>query len=46
MPVFLPGEYQGWGAWWDAVYGVGQSRTQLTQLSSSSSKENSKFLEN
>ena len=21
-PVFLPGESQGWGAWWAAVYGV------------------------
>ena len=36
-PVFLPGESQGWGAWWAAVYGVAQSRTRLTQLSSSSS---------
>ena len=25
------------GAWWAAVYGVAQSRTQLTRLSSSSS---------
>ena len=25
-----------WGAWWAAVYGVAQSRTQLKQLSSSS----------
>ena len=25
-----------WGAWWAAVYGVTQSRTRLTQLSSSS----------
>ena len=25
------------GAWWAAVYGVAQSRTRLTQLSSSSS---------
>ena len=25
------------GAWWAAVYGVAQSRTQLKQLSSSSS---------
>ena len=25
------------GAWWAAIYGVAQSRTQLTQLSSSSS---------
>ena len=28
-PVFLPGESQGWGAWWAAVYGVAQSRTLL-----------------
>ena len=34
-PVFLPGESQGRGAWWAAVYGVAQSRTQLKQLSSS-----------
>ena len=25
--VFLPGESQGRGAWWAAVYGVAQSRT-------------------
>ena len=36
-PVFLPGESQGWGAWWAAVSGVAQSRTRLKQLSSSSS---------
>jgi len=36
-PVFLPGESQGWGAWWAAVYGVAQSRTRLMQLSISSS---------
>ena len=35
-PVFLPGESQGRGAWWAAVSGVAQSRTRLTQLSSSS----------
>ena len=35
-PVFLPGESQGWGAWWAAVYGVAQSRTRLKWLSSSS----------
>ena len=35
-PVFLPGESQGGGAWWAAVSGVTQSRTQLKQLSSSS----------
>ena len=28
-PVFLPGESQGRGAWWAAVYGVAQSRTRL-----------------
>ena len=37
-PVFLPGESQGWGNWWAAVYGVTQSRTRLKQLSSSSNK--------
>ena len=26
-PVFLPGESQGRGAWWAAVYGVTQSDT-------------------
>ena len=36
-PVVLPGESQGWGAWWAAVSGVAQSRTQLKRLSSSSS---------
>ena len=36
-PVFLPGESQGWGAWWAAIYGVAQSRTWLKRLSSSSS---------
>ena len=33
-PVFLPGESQGWGAWWAAVYGVAQSQTRLKRLSS------------
>ena len=28
-PVFLPGESQGWGAWWAAVSGVAQSQTRL-----------------
>ena len=28
-PVFLPGESQGQGAWWAAVYGVAQSWTRL-----------------
>ena len=36
-PVFLPGESQGWGAWWAAIYGVAQSWTRLKTLSSSSS---------
>ena len=36
-PVFLPGESQGRGAWWAAIYGVTQSRTRLKRLSSSSS---------
>ena len=36
-PVFLPGESQGRGAWWAAVYGVAQSRIWLKWLSSSSS---------
>ena len=31
-----PGESQGRGAWWAAVYGVAQSWTRLKQLSSSS----------
>ena len=35
-PVFLPGESQGWGAWWAAVCEVTQSRTWLKRLSSSS----------
>ena len=37
-PVFLPGESQGWGAWWAAVCGVAQSLTRLKWLSSSSSR--------
>ena len=37
-PVFLPGESQGPGAWWAAVYGVAQNRTRLKWLSSSSSR--------
>ena len=41
-PVFLPGESQGWGAWWAAVYRVTQSQTRLKQLSSSSSRDQSK----
>ena len=35
--IFLPGESQGRGSWWAAVYGVAQSQTRLKQLSSSSS---------
>ena len=42
-PVFLPGESQGWGAWWAAVYGVAQSRTRLKQLSSSSSSSRQSY---
>jgi len=37
-PVFLPGESQGRGAWWAAIYGVAQNRTRLKRLSSSSSR--------
>ena len=36
-PVFLPGESQGRGAWWAAIYWVAQSRTRLKWFSSSSS---------
>ena len=39
-PVFLPGESQGWGAWWAAVYGVAQSWKRLKWLGSSSSLQN------
>ena len=35
--VFLPGESQGRGAWWAAIYGVTQSWTRRKWLSSSSS---------
>ena len=38
-PVFLPGESQGRGAWWAAIYGVAQSRIRLKRLSSSSSRD-------
>ena len=34
-PVFLPGESQGAGSWWAAIYGVAQSWTRLKWLSSS-----------
>ena len=37
-PVFLPGESQGWGAWWAAVCRVAQSQTRLKLRSSSSSR--------
>ena len=37
-PVFLPGESQGRGAWWAAVYGVAQSRTRLKWFSSKKMK--------
>ena len=36
MATHLPGESQGRGAWWAAVYEVAQSQTRLKQLSSSS----------
>ena len=39
-PVFLPGESQGQGARWAAVYGVAQSQTQLKWLSSRRGKDN------
>ena len=42
---FLPGESQGWRSQWAAVYGVAQSRTQLTRLSSSSRGMLSEFAE-
>ena len=32
-PVFLPGESQGRGAWWAAIYGVTQGQTRLKRLS-------------
>ena len=35
-PLFFPGESQGQGSLWAAVYGVAQSRTRLKRLSSSS----------
>ena len=34
-PVFLPGESQGRGAWWAAIYGVAQSQTRLSSSSRS-----------
>ena len=35
-PVLLPGESQGQGAWWAAIYGVAQSQIRLKRPSSSS----------
>ena len=43
-PVFLPGESQGRGAWWAAIYGVTQSRTRLKWISSSSSSSSTLWL--
>ena len=43
-PVFLPGESQGRGAWWAAVYGVTEW-TRLKRLSSSSSSNCSTSVE-
>ena len=31
-PVFLPGESQGWGAWWATVHGVAEGRTRLSDF--------------
>ena len=31
-PLFLPGESQGRGAWWAAVYGVAKSQTRLSDF--------------
>ena len=42
-PVFLPGESQGWGAWWAAIYGVTQGQTWLKRLSSRSSSSQTIF---
>ena len=36
-PLFLPGESQGQGTWWVAIYGIAQSWTWLKRLRSSSS---------
>ena len=42
--VFLPGEPHGQRrAWWATVYGVAQSRTRLSQLSSSSSSSRQEY---
>ena len=45
-PVFLPGESQGRGAWWAAVYEVAQSRTRLKRFSSSSSSKDKLLIQN
>ena len=45
-PVSLPGESQGRGAWWAAVYGVAQSRTQLKRFSSLAVESTLGHLEN
>ena len=42
-PMFLPGESQGWEAWWAAIYGVAQSRIWLKRLSNSSSSQSYGF---
>ena len=34
----MPGESQGWGAWWAAVYGVAQNRTPLTDLAAAAAE--------
>ena len=41
--MFLPGESQGRGAWWAAVYGVAQGQTRLKRLSSCSSSSSSRI---
>ena len=43
-PVFLPEESQGRGSLWAVVYGVAQSRTRLTWLSSSSRLQHTRLL--
>ena len=43
-PVFLPGESQGQGTWWAAIYGVAESRERLKRLSSSSNACKSLFV--
>ena len=36
--VFLPGESQGWGAWWAAVYEVDRKSTRLNSSHTDSSR--------